>query len=613
MEDNDSLRKKIGHSLRLDRAIGFVWQAGPGWTIASLALVVIQGTLPLLALYLMKLIVDAVTLASGDPNRAAAFVDVALLIGVAVSVALLNALCGLIAGLVREAQASTVTDHMYDILHAKSVEVDLAYYENPRYFDTLHRAQQEGPHRPTHIINGLMGLGQSCITLTAMAGLLFFFHWSIAIVLFAAAVPGVFVRLKYSGIMFNWQRERTPMDRKTRYINWLLTGDIHAKEIRLFDLGGLFIDRFADLRRNLRSERLEIAKRRSVANLVAQASAMAALFGSFGFIAYRTVHGAITLGDMVMYFQAFQRGLGSLQGVLGGIAGLYEDNLFLSNFYEFLGLEAGVKEPLHPVPFPRPMKEGVVFEHVRFNYPNSINRQVLKDVSLSIKPGEVVALVGENGSGKTTLIKLLCRFYDPIEGTIRFDGIDLRQFAAVSLRREISVIFQDYAHYHMTAEENIWFGNINVPLDQERISAAAQQAGANDFISRLPKGYKTILGKWFEEGEELSIGEWQKVALARAFLRDAQLIVLDEPTSAMDARSEYEVFKTFRQLLEGRSAILISHRFSTVRMADRIFVFEDGKILESGSHDRLVESNGKYARLFEKQAQNYRGRGGAEE
>ena len=592
--------------MRLDRAIRFVWQAGPGWTIASLAFVVIQGTLPLLALYLMKLIIDAVTLALGDPNRAAAFGHVALLIGIAVFVALLNALCGLIAGLVREAQALTVTDYMYDMLHAKSVEVDLAYYENPKYFDTLHRAQQEGPHRPTHIVNGLMGLGQSSITLIAMAGLLLSFHWSVALVLFVAAVPGIFVRLKYSGIMFSWQRERTPVERKTRYFSWLLTGDIHAKEIRLFDLGGLFIGRFRDLRKNLRRERIEITKRRSVANLVAQASAMIALFGSFGFIAYRTVHGAITLGDMVMYFQAFQRGLGSLQGVLGGIAELYEDNLFLSNLYEFLDLKPNVKEPLHPMPVPRPMKEGVVFDHVRFNYPTSNKRQVLEDISLSIKPGEVVALVGENGSGKTTLIKLLCRLYDPIEGTIRFDGIDLRQFATTSLRREISVIFQDYTHYHMTAGENIWFGNINVPPDQKRIAAAAHQAGADDLISRLPKGYETILGKWFEEGEELSIGEWQKVALARAFLRDAQIIVLDEPTSAMDAKSEYEVFKRFRQLLEGRSAILISHRFSTVRMADRIFIFEDGRIVESGSHEQLVRLNGKYAHLFEKQAENYR-------
>lgn len=591
--------------MRLNRAVRFVWQAGPGWTIASLALVVIQGILPLLTLYLIKLIIDAVTFALTAPDKIAAFRHVALLIGFAAAVALLNALFQLIAGLVREAQSLTVTDHMYHILHGKSVEVDLAYYENPKYLDTLHRAQQEAPYRPTHIINGLVQLGQSGISLLAMVGLLLSFHWAVAVVLFAAAIPGVLVRLRYSGIMFRWQRERTPTERKTSYFNWILTGYNYAKEIRLFDLGGLFMGRFGDLRKQLRHEKLGITRRRSIADLVAQASATLAVFASFGFIAYRTVHGAITLGDMVMYFQAFQRGLGYLRGLLGGVADLYEDNLFLSNLFEFLDLKPKVKEPLHPQPFPRPVKKGIIFDHLSFHYPTG-NRKVLKDISLSIEPGEVVALVGENGSGKTTLIKLLCRLYDPVEGAITIDGIDLRQFATKELRREISVIFQDYAHYHMTARENIWFGNINLPPEHNRIVSSAKHAGADDLITSLPKGYETILGKWFEEGEELSIGEWQKVALARAFFRNAQVIVLDEPTSAMDAKSEYEVFKHFHQLLKNRAAILISHRFSTVRMADRIFVFEDGRIVESGTHERLIQLGGKYAHLFEKQAQHYR-------
>jgi ATP-binding cassette subfamily B protein len=359
------------------------------------------------------------------------------------------------------------------------------------------------------------------------------------------------------------------------------------------------------LRKAFRRERLEITRKRSVADLLAQVCATLAVFGSFGFIAYRTVQGIITLGDMVMYFQAFQRGLGYLQGMLGGAADLYEDNLFLSNLYEFLDLKPKVKQPLYPVPVPRPMKKGLSFKNVSFKYPTS-NGNVLEDISLSIEPGEVVALVGENGSGKTTFVKLMCRLYDPNEGAITLDGLDLRRFETTALRREISVIFQDYVKYHLTARENIWFGNILLPPDHKDIEKAALHSGADNLIHRLPKGYETPLGKWFEDGEELSIGEWQKIALARAFLRDAQVIALDEPTSALDAKSEYEVFRNFRKLLDGRSAVLISHRFSTVKMADRIFVFDAGKIIEKGTHDQLMDLGGTYAEFFEKQAQHYK-------
>ena len=602
---NSSLAQKVKHAFRLDRAVRFVWQAAPGWTVASMALVVIQGALPLLTLYLMKLIVDAVTFALGAPDKIAAFRHVALLIGFAAGVAILNSLFQQIAGLIKESQTLKVTDHMYDILHSKSMEVDLEYYENPQYLDTLHRAQQEGPYRPTHIVDGLVRLGQSGISLLAMVGLLFSFHWIMAAILFAAAIPGVLVRLKYSGKLYHWQRGRTQADRKASYFNWMLTGDSHAKEIRLFNLGDLFKHRFGNLRKQLRRERLDISRKRSVAELGAQIGATLAVFGSFGFIAFRTIQGIITLGDMIMYFQAFQRGLGYLRGMLGGVADLYEDSLFLSNLYEFLDLEPKVKEPLHPVSVPQPMQKGIFFENVSFKYPAS-NGKVLEDISLYIEQGEVVALVGENGSGKTTFVKLLCRLYDPNQGTITLDGIDLRHFETVALRHQISVIFQDYVKYHLTARENIWFGNIILPSEHKSIETAAHYAGADELITGLPKGYETILGKWFEDGEELSIGEWQKIALARAFLRKAQIVVLDEPTSSLDAKTESEVFKNFRQLLDGRSAVLISHRFSTVRMADRIFVFDKGKIKESGTHEQLMQLGGKYAYFFEKQAQYYK-------
>ena len=589
---------------QLRRALRLVWESGPGWTLASGALLVFQATLPLLTLYLIKLVVDSVVAAIPD-NREEAFGRVALLIGLAGGVTLVSALCRSVAAFVSDAQAQVVTDHMHDILHAKSVAVDLEYYENSQYHDTLQRAQQEASFRPTRILNGLIQVVQSGISLLAMAGLLFAFHWSVAVILFGAAVPGALLRTRYASQMYRWQRQRTTTERQAWYLHWMLTGIAYAKEMRLFGLGPLFIRRFRDIRAQLRHERLAITSRRSAAELAGQASLILAVFGTYAFVTYRTVQGAITIGDLVMYYQAFQRGQEFLREMLSGLAGLYEDHLFLRSLYEFLDLGRVVVEPQVPKAVPRPLRAGIVFDHVSFQYPTG-TRKILQDITLAIHPGESVAIVGDNGSGKTTLIKLLCRLYDPTGGTITIDGVDVRDFNTEALRRHIGVIFQDYSHYYVTAAENIWFGDVETPPEHGRITAAARHSGADDVIMKLPQGYDTVLGKLFDHGEELSIGEWQKIALARAFMRDAQILVLDEPTSALDAYAEYETYKQFRRLAEDRTTILISHRLSTVKMADRIYVLDDGRIAEHGSHDRLIREGGRYARLFESQARHYR-------
>jgi ATP-binding cassette subfamily B protein len=395
------------------------------------------------------------------------------------------------------------------------------------------------------------------------------------------------------------------VERRAWYYHWLLVTDTSAKEVRLFDLGSLFRRRFCELRLQLRQEQLQIATLRSLIELVTQVLGTLAVFGCCGFIAYRAVQGVITLGSLVMYLQAFQRGQGYVQELLSSLAGLYEDNLFLTNLYEFLDLKPKVVEPNHAKPFPERMRTGIVFDHVCFQYDGQ-TRKALDDLTLAIRPGEHVALVGENGSGKTTLTKLLCRLYDPTDGAISVDGVDLREFSTVDLHCQMSVIFQDFVRYHLSARENIWYGNADLAANDERIVAAARKSGADEVVVRLSQGYDTILGKWFERGEELSSGEWQKVALARAFLRESQILVLDEPTSALDAQAEAEVFGKFRQLAAGRTAILISHRFSTVRQADCIYVMEQGRIIESGDHDTLLRHGGRYAQMFELQARNYR-------
>ena len=596
---------KIRQALQLRRGLHLVWQSSPGWTVASLALLVVQGTLPLLSLYLTKLMVDAVSTGLTTTNKAAVLGHVTTLVVLAGVVALVGNLCSSLVKLISVAQTQLVTDQVHSILQAKSVEVDLEYYENAEYYNALHLAQQEAPYRPTTILDGLIQVGQSGISLVAIAFLLFSLHWAIAAALFVAAIPGLVVRLKYSRKLYRKQREWTSQERRADYFNWMLTTASYAKEIRLFDLGSLFQERFRDLRSSIRQEKITLATRTFIAEWAIQASATLAVFGACGFIAYQTLQGVITLGSLVMYYQAFQRGQGALQEMLSSLASLYENSLFLSHLYEFLDLKRNVAEPLHPQVFPVPLQSSIQFEQVQFRYPNS-TRPLIEDISMTIRAGETVALVGENGAGKTTLIKLLCRLYDPTNGRITVDGIDLGQFKTTDLRQEISVVFQDYAHYNLTARENIGFGDVNQLSDRDEVRIAARRAGVDKAIASLPYGYDTTLGREFEEGEELSIGEWQKVALARAFLRQSQIIVLDEPTSALDAKAEHQVFEQFRKLTQGRTAILISHRLSSIKLADRIYVLKDGTIVESGTHNELVQLKGHYAHMFEIQAQYYR-------
>ncbi len=595
----------MAQALHLLPAFKLVWRSSPGWMVARIATLVLQGILPLASLYLLKLIIDQVALSAAAADKSAAFQQVLLLLLLLGGVMLLASAVTSIAELISTAQTQRVTDFMQNLLLEKSVAADLEYYENAQYYDTLQRAQQEAPFRPNQILNRVAQILQNSISLTGILGLLISLYWGLAAILLVAAFPALLVRLKFSKVLYHWQRRRTTLDRKAMYMSVMLTHEQYAKEVRLFQLGPLFREQFRQLRQQIYRESLQITFRRSIASLSAEAFAEVLTVCVFIFIAYQTVQGHLKIGDLVLYQQALQRGESALQALLTGLSGLYEDNLFLNNLYEFLNLKPKLQDAAHPIPFPTPIREGIVLDQVSFQYGNT-TRQALYDISLTIHPKETIALVGENGSGKTTLVKLLCRLYDPTQGRITVDGVDLQDIKIADLRRQVSVIFQDYAKYHFTAGENIRLGNVDCPAESDKIEFAARRSGAHEVVAGLPQSYSTILGKFFDNGEELSVGQWQKIALARAFLRESQLIVLDEPTSAMDPKAEYEVFQKFQDLTQDQMAVIVTHRLSTVRMADRIFVLDQGRIIEQGSHAELIELDGTYARLFEVQAQSYR-------
>lgn len=590
------------HTVR--RALSFVWQSSPSLGSASIVVRVIQGLLPLGALYLTKLLIDAVTEGLKLPWDDASLTHIlAILAGVA-GVAAVSAILSAVAGLVSKIQSEVVTDHMYSVLQEKSVEVDLEYYENARYQDTLHLAQQEAPYRPTAILNALLQMGQNAISLLTMAALLWWMHWGVIPILVLTAIPYFIVKLKQSNQLYAWERERAPLDRKAWYAHMLLTQAGVAKEVRLFDLGNRLRQWFADARLILRRERIALERRWVFSGFVAQIIGIAGVFGVCSLLVVRTIDGLLTIGDLVICLQAVQRASGYLEGLGQSVSSLYESNLFLATLDEFLGLQSRLRTSAAPKAFPRPIVEGLVFEHVSFQYPHE-ERVAIRDFTFSIKPGEHVAFVGANGAGKTTLVKLLCRLYDPSGGRITIDGTDLRDYPIADVRGSVSGVFQDFVKFQLSAKDNIALGVRASGVDPFAIVQAAKQAGIHEVIERLPKGYESLLGKLFDGGHELSIGEWQKVALARSILRDSQILILDEPTSAMDAKAEAELFERFHELAQGRTAIFISHRLSTVKMADRIFVVDQGQIVEQGTHDELMAQQGLYTSLFLTQAQHY--------
>jgi ATP-binding cassette subfamily B protein len=580
----------------LPRALALVWASARAWALLWGVLLVAQGLLPVATVYLTRVLVDELVQAqAGALPTLGPVVRAALLLAV---VLLLAELLRAASAWVRTAQAQLVQDHISALIHQKSLAADLAFYESPEYHDRLHRARDQAAYRPVALLESLGSLLQNGLTFLAMLGVLIPFGLWLPLALLASTVPAFFLVLRQSLRRYRWRQQATADERRTWYYDWLLTSGETAAEVRPFGLGELFQSAFQALRGRLRQERVALARSEMLAEFAAGSVALLITGAAAGWILWQALRGLVTLGNLALFYQAFYQGQRLMRTLLGDVNQVYTNVLFLGDLFEFLALEPRVVSPPEALAAPEPLVEGVRFEQVNFRYPGS-PRLALADFSLTIPAGQVVAVVGPNGAGKSTLIKLLCRFYDPEAGRITLDGIDLRALKLETLRERISVLFQHPVHYSATARENIALGSPG--QEAAAIEKAARAAGAHEPVARLPQGYETLLGKWFAGGTELSGGEWQRLALARAFLRQAPLVLLDEPTSAMDSWAEADWLDRFRDLSSGRTALIITHRFTTAMRADVIHVMAEGRIVESGSHRELLDQDGLYAQSWHAQ------------
>ncbi|HLI71356.1 MAG TPA: ABC transporter ATP-binding protein [Ktedonobacteraceae bacterium] len=593
----------------LPRVMGLIWSTSRWMTIIMALVSIISGFLPAVSVWITRGVVDSVIVAAFSPSHPLGpvwFYVVAQLV-----VGLVQSLFSTLSNIVQQLLQERIGNRVQSMILRKADTLDLTFFEDPDFYDKLRNATDESVYKPMQMISQLFDFLKTAVTLFSMLALLLSLAWWLAVIALLTPIPSFISSSRYGWRGYLKMRRQSPERRRLLYLIRLMTTDTYNKEIKLFNLGSFFIKQYDDVAEALYQQDKRIVVPRYLAGFGWGSLSNLANSAIYIYVALRAISRAITIGSLTMYTQAAIQVGSSFQGLLADISGIYENNLYVDTLYEFLEYQPRILSPADPRSIERdPVVPGlsIEFRNVSFTYPGKDpeTEAALRHVSFTINAGEAIALVGRNGAGKTTIVKLLTRLYDPDEGQILIGGRDIREYDIEELRHVIGVIFQDYVTYFMTARENIGVGKVEEIENLDLVERAAGKSGASAVITKLPGGYETMLGRWFKDGLQLSGGEWQKVALARAFMRDAPILILDEPTSSLDAQAEYEIFTKFRLLTEGKTAIFISHRFSTVRLADRIFVIEQGVVKESGTHAELIALGGRYAELFNLQAEAYR-------